>query len=427
MEIKTPYGKGEKVLRIPPEVSVEFLKPHETTPMADLQAVFAQACRKPIGVPPLDELVGGGGNVVILVSDLTRSKGAEAVLPLCIEYLRELGVPPVSIQVIVARGTHRKLTKSEKAFFKKGAVAGIAVEEHDCDDPAKLSALLLTQRGTPVRVNIGLKDAGLIIILAPVSFHYFAGFGGGRKLVLPGCADRHAILANHRMSLMETKPVALHPQCRPGVLDGNPVHEDMCEAVEALQHVFGINFFTDESGRLSFLNAGDPIRSHLEACEAYEGVYRCTLERRHDVLVLSTGGYPYDINFLQSHKALRNSAGALNEGGTVLFYAECVEGIGSASLEAALSLKKKDFLKSAYEKYDLNNQTAVSLHELTEKYEIGMVSTMNVDLLLSWGIKPCVNAETFLAEALEKHNADRVGVNLNGYTLLPQLQSGGDR
>ncbi len=424
-EIKLPYGQQTKTLHMPPEIDVDFLTPVDEAPIGDVSQAFLSACREPVGGSTLDEMVKAGGNVVILVSDLTRSKGAEEVLPLCVEHLKKLGIDPISIKIVVARGTHRKLSKAEKDFFKKGAIAGVTFEEHDCDDSERLSALLLTHRGTPVRVNLSLKDAGLVIILAPVSYHYFAGFGGGRKLILPGCADRPAILANHRLSLVDERPARLHPSCRPGVLEGNPVHEDMIETLEALKRIFAINFFADSDGSLQFLNAGDPIRSHSAACKRFAEIHEYPVLDTYDVVVLSAGGYPYDMNFLQSHKPLRNTAGALREGGTVLYFAECGEGMGSESLGAALAMDKSKYLRQAYKKYDLNNQTAVSLYELTEQFDVGMVSDMNVDVLLSCGIKPCVNAETFLAEALEKHNAKKIAVITNGNSLLPRLSSGG--
>jgi nickel-dependent lactate racemase len=425
MVIKLSYGKGEKNLRIPEGIRVDLLRTREIPPLEDLPDAFIEACATPVGGPSLDEAARSAANVVVLVSDLTRSRGAEVVLPLCIAHLERLGFEPPSIKILVARGTHRKLTKTEKAFFRKGPLAGILLEEHDCDDSEKLSALLLTRRGTPVRVNIALKDAGLVIVLAPVSFHYFAGFGGGRKLILPGCADRHAILANHRLSLVDGKRVKLHPSCRPGVLEGNPVHEDMCETVAALKPVFAVNFFADREGNIVFLNAGDLVKSHEEACKAYRDVHVCPVTKAYDIVILSAGGYPYDINFLQSHKPLRHAAPAVRKGGTVIYYAECVEGVGSLSLEAALKTKKEEVLKLAYKKYDLNNQTAVSLYDLADRYQIGMVSTMNADGLVACGMKPCLDAESFLAEALERHGTDRLAVIEEGHGLLPEIVKGG--
>jgi hypothetical protein len=115
----------------------------------------------------------------------------------------------------------------------------------------------------------------------------------------------------------------------------------------------------------------------------------------------------------------------MKPGGSILYFAECGEGIGSASLEAALEIKKEKFLKTAYDKYALNNQTAVSLHDLTDRFEIGMVSAMNVDVLLACGIKPCLNTEAFLADALERHATNRLVVIDHGTTMLPQVGDGG--
>jgi nickel-dependent lactate racemase len=425
MEIKLPYGTGEKALRIPDGVDVEFLKPREAPPLQNLPEAFATVCRNPAGGPSLDELARPASSVVILISDLTRSRGAEVILPLCISYLESLGVRPPSIKILVARGTHRKLSKPEKAFFRKGPLAGIVLEEHDCDDPEKLSALLLTSRGTPVRVNLALKDAGVVVVLAPISFHYFAGFGGGRKLILPGCADRHAILANHRLSLLDGRKVKLHPSCLPGVLEGNPVSEDMRETVSALQRVFGVNFFADRAGNIVYLNAGDLVRSHAEACEAYRAGHAPTVDEPYPIVVLSAGGHPYDINFLQSHKPLRHCAGAFADRATVLYYAECAEGLGSAPLEAALKRSKDEFLKNAVKQYELNNQTLVSLYDLSARHEIGVVSAVSAHVLQSCGMKPCLNAESFLASALERRRARRIAVIEEGHNVLPRRKPGG--
>ena len=419
MEIKIPYGTAEKTLRIPPEVQVDLLGPAGMRPLDNLEESFADACRNPVGKTKVDD-VAVRGDVVVVVSDLTRARGTEALLPLCVDYLERLGVERSSLTVLVARGTHRRLTKEEKAFLKSDALVGVTVEEHDCDNSDSLSALMLTRRGTPVRVNSTLKRADGVILLSPVSFHYFAGFGGGRKLVLPGCADRAAIMANHRLSLADTQPVRLQTGCWPGQLDDNPVHEDMCEAVEALGNVVSINFFSDSQGNVAFINAGDPVRAHRGACDAFKVLHFNTVDEPYDVMILGAGGHPYDLNLMQSHKAIRHASGAMRDGATILYFASCTEGVGSESLDAAVHKPKDDFLRVAYEEYDLNNQTAVSLLDLVTKFDIGMVSAMNVDTLLSCGIKPCVNAESFLVEALEKYGKARVALVPDGTNILLQ-------
>ena len=427
MEIKIPYGSGEEAIRLPPDTEIDFLRPADASPMGDIEGSFVTALEKPVNSRPLGDLLGPDSTVVILVSDITRAKGSEQLLPLLIRFVKDAGVSGASITVLVARGTHRKMTKEERTFFTRPGLSGVVVKEHDCDDTSSLSALLLTQRGTPVRMNAALRDIDTVILLSPVSFHYFAGFGGGRKLILPGSTDRASIVANHRLSLVDGDPVRIHAKCHAGNLEGNPIHEDMIETLGALDGVFGINFFSGTSGDLLFVNAGEPVRAHEEACEAYRKVYERPVKKNYQVAVVGAGGLPYDINFLQSHKGIRHASSVLADGGSMLYFAECGEGVGSAKLESALAMDKKKFLKSAWQDYELNNTTAVSLHDLTDRHEIGMVSAMNVDVLLSCGIKSCVNREAFLAEALEKHGTNRVAVIPHGSTTLPQLVGDGER
>ena len=198
----------------------------------------------------------------------------------------------------------------------------------------------------------------------------------------------------------------------------------MCETLSALHGVFGINFFNNTVGEISFVNAGDPIRAHGEACDAYRDAYLFRVSDPYPVMVLSAGGYPYDINLLQAHKAMRHAARGVEPGGTILYIAKCEEGVGSQTLDKALKMDRKKFEKVAVKEYALNYTTAVSLRDLTDTFEIGMVSSMNVDVLLSLGIKSCVNTESFLAQALEKHQTNRLAVVANGSSLLLGLEAG---
>jgi nickel-dependent lactate racemase len=420
MKVDIAYGDDHAVVIIPGGVTADYITPREITGFDEAPAAVERAFSNPIDASPLPDLVPRGDkSVVLVVSDLTRSGGTKQILPLVVRYLESVGVTRADIRVVVAKGTHRKLTKDERQYFKSDELKGVRAEEHDCDDPSSMSALLLTKRGTPVRVNRLLKDAGLIVLISPVSFHYFAGFGGGRKLVLPGSADRAAILANHRLSLVDDKPVALHPACRPGNLDGNPVSDDMEEALVALDNVYALNFFADTSGRTVFVNAGDPVRSHLEACEVYRGAHRVAVEGPYDIAIAGCGGHPYDINLLQAHKALKHAAEAVKPGGTIMFYAKCVEGVGSDSLLRAFQAPRNDFFKTAYEDYDLNNQTGISFLTLTEKYQVSMVTGLDDETLAAAGVTRCGKSEARLAEALETHDADRVAVIPYGSQTLP--------
>jgi len=419
MKIDLAYGNERAFLMVPSGVTVDYITPREIAGFDDIGEAVSRAWAQPVESAPLASMIGATTTVLIVVADLTRSGGTKEVLPALVDHLLALGVRREDIRILVARGTHRRLSKEEKQFFKCGNLAGIPVEEHDCDDGAKMSALLLTRRGTPVRVNRLLKEADRVILLSPVSFHYFAGFGGGRKLVLPGSADRTSILANHRLSLLKTRPVQLHPACRSGNLEGNPVHEDMVEALVALKNVSAMNFFCDTSGRTVYLNAGDPVQSHQETCDVYRSVHTVPVAEPYQLLVASCGGHPYDINFLQAHKALRHASGAAVEGASLLFYAKCPEGVGSESFSRALASPRREFLETAYEQYYLNNQTGVSMIGLTGSHEVAMVTDLDDKTLADAKIERCANAEAFIARALEKHDANRLAVILHGSQVLP--------
>jgi len=422
MRIDLPYGTESRSLIVPAGVGVDYVTPRDATAFEDTADALERACSNPVDAPPLEELIRGKKTITILVSDLTRGGGTKEILPLLIDCLGQKGVPRDRIGILVARGTHRKLSKEEKKFFRTGPLQGVAVEEHDCDDNTRLSALLLTERGTPVRVNRIIKQSDLVIILSAISFHYFAGYGGGRKLIMPGCADRASIIANHRLSLQDTKPVELHANCRPGNLDANPVHEDMCEVLDAAGDTFTLNFFCDDLGRLIFLNAGGTIESHRQACDAYSTFFRVQAGYRASVLILSCGGHPYDLNLLQAHKALYHGTEIVNPGGAILFYAMCGEGVGSVSLHNAIKHKRDKFFAGAFENYDLNNQTGISLLTRTAKYRVAMVTEMDDDALASAGIERCTNAEAFVADTLDRYGANRITVVPSGSRTLPYVK-----
>jgi len=421
MKIQLRYGNDERSLLVPTGTSVDFVLPREVTPIADLSHAVTAACDVPVDSESLAAKAKSASKILLVVSDPTRG-GTEVVLPHIVGYLAAAGVEPGNVRILVARGTHRKLSKDEKQFFRSPELLGIRVEEHDCDASDKLSALLLTRRGTPVRINRQLRDADLAILVSPVSFHYFAGFGGGRKLVLPGCADRPAIVANHRLSLVNETPSRLHPACRPGSTDGNPVHEDMMETASTLDQLFSINYLCDADGAVIFFNAGHWRHAHQEACTACSEINEIETAAPASVIVVSAGGAPYDMNLIQTHKALAHAARVSSDNASILCYAACPEGIGSESLERALNIDLDTFLDSASLDYSLNNQTAVSLRTLTRRCRVSMVTELSDETLSAAGIARCDNAEAFLAESLDARNADRICVIPHGNLTLPTVK-----
>jgi len=408
MRIEFAWGDETQELLLPAGAAVDAVNPPDMAGLDDAAAALANACEAPVDAAPLSQRLGAGTKVLFVVADITRSQATKDLLPAAVDHVCAHGASRDNVRVLVARGTHRSMSKQEKAFFRSGPLKGVSFDEHDCDDSASLKALMLTRRGTPVRINRAVRDADVVVLLSPISFHYFAGFGGGRKLILPGCADRQSILANHRLSLRDTHPVTLHPSCRPGNLDGNPVHDDMVETVRALGHLFAVNFFADAHGRVVFVNAGEVVASHAEACAAYASRFRIPIASRARVVVAGAGGWPHDINLLQAHKALYHAARAAQEGASILLYARCPEGVGSESLSRAIARPRREFFHDAWDDYALNNQTGVSLLGLTRKYRVAMVTELDESVTRAAGIERCPNAEAWVAAALESQGTERM-------------------
>lgn len=358
-------------------------------PLGDPDAALRRAIQHTIGSPALERLVPAGGRITVLVSDITRSGGAGAVLPGLLASLEELGAAPDRVDIVLAMGMHRAHSREEiENHLGSAIVSRWHVFEHNAKDESSLVFAGNTGAGTQCFFNRRVVESRLVIVCGSLSFHYFAGFGGARKLILPGVAGVRTILANHRRSLMADPRGGLSNGCRPGNLEGNPVHEDMLEGARLIAApVFVINSVADDAGRIVYVNAGDLDASHLEGCVFLMKHFRSPMSHPYRVVIASAGGYPKDINLLQSHKAIRHASYALEEGGIMMVAAACPEGIGSPSLEDAFRMGTDSVTEIVAGQYTLNAQAAVSLHELTEKYTIFLKSMLGDDETSRFGFK----------------------------------------
>jgi nickel-dependent lactate racemase len=206
----------------------------------------------------------------------------------------------------------------------------VRVVSHDARDEASLRYLGKTSSGTPVWVNRHALEADHVILTGAVVPHAFAGYGGGRKAVLPGMAGMKTILANHRRALSETPGGGIHPEARPGVLAGNPVHEDMLEAARMLGLRFIVNFVLSEEGDFLGVFAGDLEEAHAEGCDFVSRAFRVEIPARADIVLASRGGYPMDLTFYQAFQSNANARAALRDDGEgiIIMVGECSQGLG---------------------------------------------------------------------------------------------------
>lgn len=323
------YGEGTVELPIKGAASLRFLEESPTPSITDLPGAFERAVTEEcIGTPPLKQLISPGEKVTVVISDITRHwMRQDKVCELLVKYLNEtMGVPFADITVLVALGTHRPMTAQElETIASKYVCENVKVRNHDCDGPCV--ELGVTSRGTAVQVN-ALAAQSKVILIGGTAHHLMAGFGGGRKSVVPGIASRDTILQNHIHSLSPTQPRS-NPLIGMGLLAENPVNEDMDEAAALLAPVFSINIVSDSHARHCRLFCGHWHEAWLESCRFVRAMSGVPIDRKADVVIVSCGGYPKDINLYQAVKSLLNAAEAIKDGGTMLFLAQCREGGGA--------------------------------------------------------------------------------------------------
>ena len=289
--------------------------------------------------------------------------------------------------------------------------------EHDARDGGSLVDAGTTPAGTHCLFNKRVVESALVIAVGAVSFHYFAGYGGARKLILPGVAGEETILSNHRLSLKKDPGQGLSEGCRPGKLEGNPVHEDMLAGARLLEaRIFAVNSVPDDRGNILFVNAGELDASHGAACEFLSAHFRIPIDLRYGAVIVSAGGFPKDINLLQSHKALRQASYALDEGGLMLAAVACSEGVGSDSYLGAFDNGRQGVPDSVRSIYTVNSQTAMSTYGLTDSFSIYIKSMMPDGLVSRFGFCPWKERyEDYLLRGIEE---DEILILLNGSHFL---------
>ena len=323
------YGRGS--LPLPsgffPRLDLLAAKPQPLPPSED---DIGRRIARPVGTLPLCRLARGGDRVAIAVSDVTRYSATEKILPFLLRETDAADVPRERVTLFVARGTHRTMTDAEvREAVGPEIDSGIRVEQSDPD--GDLATLGTTSRGTKVLVSRRLMEHDRIVLTGTISFHYFAGFGGGRKALVPGCAGRETALQTH-FRIFRTDGPGKHPMARPGVLAGNPVHEDIVEAVSMASPTFLVNTLLTPGKRIFDLVAGHWQKAHEEGCARYAKHFRVRVSKRYPLVIASAGGFPKDIDLIQSHKALDNAFLATQPGGVLILLAECADGFGSPTL-----------------------------------------------------------------------------------------------
>ena len=391
------YGKEEVMIPIRGAKSIVTLATKPMPVIEDIEAELKKGLESPIGSKPLKELISADDEVTIVVSDYTRAWMHQgAVLTILGHYLtEEMQVPFSHIEVVIALGTHRKSTDAEKKL-----VAGdylyehCNVTDHDCDGPCV--NLGTTSRGTVVEVNpliVGRKT----IIVGGTVHHMMAGFGGGRKNILPGVSSRRTIRQNHERALDPVKPQT-YEKVGSGLMVENPIHEDMYEAAALAAPTFGINIVADTKGNHSGFFCGDGTKAWAESCLFQKSFYECPIEKEADIVICSTGGYPKDLNLYQGCKGLINSMRAVKKGGLLLWLCRCEDGTGAPDYTSWLAPLKEGRLTEALRSdFTIGGYIFFLTIETLQKAECRIMSLIEKETTDTMGMTGTDNIEDLLA------------------------------
>jgi len=409
MTASLKYGSSQLGLSLS---DFEVLEPGLMRKIAYPRAAVLDALKSPESCRPLCETASVRKNAAIVVSDRTRTTKADVVLPVIIGELNKSGIEDRDISIVFATGTHPSHTEADMKKIVGPFVWGRKLRflDHDCRDDSNLVELGRTARGNRVRVSRFVAEADMKILTGGITYHYFAGFGGGRKSVLPGISAFDTIQYNHKLVMSDKL------KCRTGNLEGNPVHLDMLEAAGMVAPDFIVNTVLNGERELSGVFAGDLEAAHKKGCGFIDRHARAQIESKADLVIASAGGGTKDLNFVQSHKAMENASYALRDGGTMILVASAAEGFPSGAYMKYVELgSSKRIEEELMRDFSIPGHTIYSAMRKAERFRIIWVTELDHGVVRKFGITPVSS----LDEALKLSEAGRTYVMPEAYLTLP--------
>jgi len=320
MEVKLPYG--ERGLEIMLE-RCRILRSREMPALASVEGELERALREPISSPSLGDLLKGVGRVLLAVPDNTRAFPSRRLIPRVLDHVERVN-PMAEVQVLVATGLHREVERDElERMFGKDVLEKYDIVNHRASDDEQVVKLdARTSYGTPIHVNRLVLESDVVIGAGLIEPHFFAGYSGGRKIILPGVAGKEAIFKNHGFRMID------NPRSRAGILEGNPIHMDMIEFMKMTRLDFIINVTINEGREITGIFAGDPVRAHLAGIEFLDRFVKLRVERPADIVITTNGGFPLDRDLYQAVKGMDTAAYVVKDGGVIIIASECRDGLG---------------------------------------------------------------------------------------------------
>lgn len=397
MKLKLAYGKGSLDLEFFSQ-GAAVVKPGTIAPSSDQEQLVQNALRHPLNSKTLTELVKAKKalNAVIIVNDITRPTPYQVMLPPMLQELHGAGIKPENITLLVALGIHRPHTDEEnRMIFGDEICNKYRIESHNCD--GHLKSLGFLSNGMELVINRSAAETDLLITTGMVNLHYFAGYSGGRKSILPGIAARGLISANHQM--MSDERACL------GNYTTNPVNDIMLEAAERVGVDFIMNVVTAGKNQIAYAASGHLYDAWLSCVQYCEKANVVIINDQADIVVASCGGYPKDINVYQAQKALDAAALAVKPGGTIILAAECPEGLGEETFEEWIDGARtpQDILDRFDRQFELGGHKAYAICRTLNKASIILVSSLDTAQVENMFLTPAASLDEALQMAINKH------------------------
>ncbi len=418
MKIDLPFGNASLPVEIPDEKVCGIAKPKDFPAPADAGMIIRGALAHPIGADPLLSVASRGSKIAIVVDDQTRPSPTKDMIAPVLEELKKAGVRDEDITIIFAVGTHRQTEPDEaRRLLGRDVSAKYRWIAGDCKKDEDFISVGRTSRGNDIRIFRPYAEADVKVMLGDIEYHYFAGYGGGRKSILPGISHYSTIQFNHKLMFSPTGK----ENCRIGVLSGNPVNADMVEALRLVGCDLCLNAVLNSKGQVFAAFAGMPDQVLRNGAAIVDQMYKVQVKEKADIIVVSPGGAPHDISLYQSEKAIESAMPALSEGGIVILAAECREGAGS---DAYCEWMKKYSCSGDMEK-ELRREFVIGTHKAyyhrraLEKARLFLCSSMDKTLAKDvFGMESFASVTEALAMAMHDSPGKVLVVPYGASTLL---------
>ena len=411
MEFAIKYYKDLVSFQIPDENVLGEILPNTCPSVESEEKEVKRALSEPFDSPLLSDVVRPGEKVVIITSDITRPVPSRIIIPCLLDELRKAGVENKDITVVFGLGSHRKQTEEEQKNLVGEEVYGqVRCIDSNPDDCVHLGTC---KNGTPVDIFRTVAEADRRILVGNVEYHYFAGYSGGMKAIMPGVSSKEAIQANHKNMI--------RPGAFAGNLVNNPVRDDIEEVRNFINVDFIVNVTLDDHKKIAFAAAGHPVTAHRKACEFLDKIYKKKVKEPADIVVVSTGGYPKDINLYQAQKSIDNVKHIVKKGGIMIVAASCKEGYGSIPFTKWINQYNSptERIEKIRKHFELGGHKAAALGLVQENADIYLVTDMDDESVTKANMVPFHDIQTAVNHALEKmgKNATVYVVPVGGSTL----------